>query len=102
MEIKYNIKLFTIISNSILVCAFILPKITPKSYRYGDLHNIWALSIAFTFIFHGIALLLTIINIAFIIPKINENRKKNYILILCNTPIIIFWIWFSITILFFT
>lgn len=103
MEIKYNIKVFTIISNLILVCAFILPKVVAtNSYRYGELHNLWALSVLAVFAFHGIAVFLSVLNIAFIIPKINENRKKYYILFLFNTPVILVWIWFSIMILFFT
>lgn len=101
MEIKYNIKIFTILSNVLFVFVFLLPKIVPESYRYGELNEIWALSVMIVFAFHGIAGLLTILNIAFIIPKINENRKKHYILILCNTPIILFWICISIIIVFF-
>ncbi|MNU35944.1 hypothetical protein D3C71_245520 [compost metagenome] len=102
VEIKYNIKLFTIISNVLFVSALLLPKIVPESYRFGELHDVWAFSVMTVFAFHGIAIFLIILNIAFIIPKINENRKKYYILILCNIPVIIFWIWFSIMILFFT
>jgi|GEM_PF-1962702 len=102
VEIKYNIKLFTIISNVLFVSALLLPKIVPESYRFGELHDVWAFSVMTVFAFHGIAIFLIILNIAFIIPKINENRKKYYILILCNAPVIIFWIWFSIMILFFT
>jgi len=102
VEIKYNIKIFTILSNVLFVSALLLPKIIPESYRYGELNEIWVLSVMIVFAFHGIAGLLTILNIAFIIPKINENRKKHYILILCNMPIIIFWILLAIAILFFT
>lgn len=102
MEIKYNIKIFTILSNVLFVSALLLPKIIPELYRYGELNEIWALSVMIVFAFPGIAGLLTILNIAFIIPKINENRKKHYILILCNMPIIIFWILLTIAILFFT
>ena len=102
MEIKYSIKIFTILSNVLFVSALLLPKIVPESYRYGELNEIWALSVMIVFAFHGIAGLLTILNSAFIIPKINENRKKHYILILCNMPIIIFWILLTIAILFFT
>lgn len=98
MEIKYNIKLFTIISNLVLICAFILPKVVTNSYRYGELHNLWAFSVMTVFAFHGIAGFLTVLNIAFIIPKINENRKKYYILILCNVPVIVVWGWLAITI----
>lgn len=93
MKINYNIRLFTIISYVFLVSAFLLPKIIPESYRFGDLRNIWALSVAATFIFHGIAVFLTILNISFIIPKINENKRKYYILILCNIPILLIWGW---------
>jgi len=102
VEIKYNIKLFTILSNVLFVSALLLHKIVPESYRYGELQDIWAFSVMMMFAFHGIAGLLTILNIAFIIPKINENRRKHYILILCNMPIIIFWILLTIAILFFT
>lgn len=102
MEVKYNIKFFTTISNTLFVFALLLPKIVPKSYRYGELHDIWAFSVMMVFVFHGIAIFLTILNIAFIIPKINESRNKYYILILCNTPVIAFMSWLVITILFFT
>ncbi|MBM7420922.1 MULTISPECIES: hypothetical protein [Chryseobacterium] len=102
LEIKYNIKLFTIISNVLFVSALLLPKIVPESYRFGDLHDVWAFSVMTVFVFHGIAIFLTILNIAFIIPKINESRNKYYILILCNAPVIAFWGWLAITILFFT
>lgn len=102
MEIKYNIKIFTILSNVLFFSALLLPKIFPESYRYGELNEIWVLLVMIVFAFHGIAGLLTILNIAFIIPKINENRRKHYILILCNMPIIIFWILLTIAILFFT
>lgn len=100
-EIKYNIKLFTIISNVLFVSALLLPKIIPESYRFGELHDVWAFSVMTVFAFHGIAGFLSILNIAFIFPKINGNRKKYYILIICNIPIIIFWIWVLIMILFF-
>lgn len=100
-EIKYNIKLFTIISNLLFVSALLLPKIVPESYRLGELNEIWSLSRVSMLAFHGIAIFLTILNIAFIIPRINENRKKHYILILCNTPVIAFLSWLVITILFF-
>lgn len=102
VEIKYNIKLFTILSNVLFVSALLLPKIVPESYRYGELQNIWAFSVMMMFAFHGIAGFLTILNIAFIIPKINESRNKYYILILCNASVIAFWAWLAITILFFT
>ncbi|WP_159479624.1 hypothetical protein [Chryseobacterium sp. 18068] len=100
VEIKYNIKLFTILSNVLFVSA--LPKIVPESYLYGELQDIWAFSVMMMFAFHGIAGFLTILNIAFIIPKINESRNKYYILILCNASVIAFWAWLAITILFFT
>lgn len=102
MQIKYKIKFFTTISNTLFVSALLLPKIVPESYRFGELHNLWAFSVMTVFAFHGIAAFLTILNIAFIIPKINENRKKYYILILCNAPVTVFWGWLAITILFFT
>lgn len=101
MEIKYNIKLFTIISNVLFVSALLLPKIVPESYRFGELNEIWSFSRISMLAFHGMTVFLTVLNIAFIIPKINENKKKYYILILCNAPVIAFWGWLVITILFF-
>lgn len=41
VEIKYNIKLYTILSNVLFVSALLLPKIVPESYRYGELQDIW-------------------------------------------------------------
>lgn len=99
MEIKYNIKLFTIISYVIIFCAFIIPKVVvTNSYRYGELHNLWAFSVLAVFAFHGIAVFLSILNIAFSLTKIKENRKKYYILLFCNIPVLLFWIWIFVMI----
>ncbi|VXB73982.1 conserved hypothetical protein [Chryseobacterium sp. 8AT] len=82
-----------------MLVAFILPKIiVTNSYRYGELHNLWAFSVLVVFAFHGISILLTVLNIAFIILRIRENKKRCYILLLTNIPIILFELWFFITI----
>lgn len=92
MEINYNIKLFTIVSNSLLAITFILPQLISESLRYSEYRYIWSISRIAILCFHGFVILLTILNISFIIPKINDNRKKYYVLLLCNLPIVLIWL----------